>query len=206
MIRGGGSTGDNLFVKPSPGTITLARHGEPALSRKVRLNAAGYGEFWARYEEGGLLQGQTPPAHLVEAAERADLIFVSSRRRAIESARLVVGERTFEEDVRLIEAPLPPPPWPPFIRMSPKLWGFFSRFWWWWFNHHGGQETRRQATRRAREAARMISEAADGGANVLVFAHGFFNAMLGLELMRLGWRRTWGRGYKYWSTRRFERR
>jgi len=90
--------------------------------------------------------------------------------------------------------------------MSPKLWGFFSRFWWWWFNHHAGQETKAQATLRARAAARTISDAADEGRNVLVLAHGFFNAMLGLELMRMGWRRTWGRGWKYWSTRRFERR
>jgi broad specificity phosphatase PhoE len=188
------------------GTITVARHGEPALSRKVRLNPTGYGEFWARYEEGGLLEGQTPPEHLIECAKCAAVIYSSSRRRAIESTRLVVGDRPFEQDIRLIEAPLPPPPWPGFIKLSPKMWGFFSRFWWWWFNHHGGQETRAQASLRAREAAQRIAAHADAGENVLVFAHGFFNAMLGLELTRLGWRRTWGRGYKYWSTRRFERR
>jgi broad specificity phosphatase PhoE len=134
------------------------------------------------------------------------VVFVSSRRRAVESAKLVLGDRAFEPDARLIEAPLPAPPWPGFVKMSPRLWGFFSRFWWWWFNHHAGQETRAQATLRAREMARAISAEADAGKNVLVFAHGFFNAMLGLELIRLGWRRVWGRGYKYWSTRRFERR
>jgi broad specificity phosphatase PhoE len=191
---------------PGSGAITLARHGEPALSRKLTLDAKGYGDFWAKYEEGGLLGDQAAPDHLIEAAKTADLVLVSSRRRAIESARLVMGGRAFAEDARLIEAPLPAPNWPGFVRMSPRLWGFFSRFWWWWFNHHAGQETRAQATLRAREVARRISEAADGGQNVLVFAHGFFNAMLGLELTRLGWRRTWGRGYKYWSTRRFERR
>jgi broad specificity phosphatase PhoE len=191
---------------PASGTITVARHGEPALSRAIRLDVSGYGAFWAAYEEGGLLEGQAAPEHLHEAARAADLVLVSSRRRAIESARLVMGERAFEEDARLIEAPLPPPPWPAFVRMSPRFWGFFSRFWWWWFNHHAGQESRAQATLRAREVARQISEEADRGKNVLVFAHGFFNAMIGLELTRLGWKRTWGRGWKYWSTRRFERR
>lgn len=188
------------------GTITVARHGEPALSRKIKLTPAGYAEFWARYEEGGLLEGQVPPAHLIECARCAGVVYASSRRRAVESARLVVGERVFEQDVRLIEAPLPPPPWPAFVKMSPRLWGFFSRFWWWWFNHHGEQESRAQATLRAREAAARIAAHAEAGENVLVFAHGFFNAMLGLELQRLGWKRVWGRGYKYWSTRRFERR
>ena len=191
---------------PGSGTITVARHGEPALSRRITLDAKGYGEFWGRYEEGGLLQGQSPPDHLIDTAKGADVVFVSSRRRAVESAKLVLGERAFEPDVRLIEAPLPPPPWPAFVRMSPRLWGFFSRFWWWWFNHHAGQETRAQATLRARDMAKAIAAEADAGKNVLVFAHGFFNAMLGMELARLGWKRVWGRGYKYWSTRRFERR
>jgi broad specificity phosphatase PhoE len=191
---------------PGSGTITVARHGEPALSRKIVLDAKGYGAFWATYEEGGLLADQAPPDHLIDTAKDADVVFVSSRRRAVESARLVLGERVFEPDYRLIEAPLPPPPWPGFVRMSPRLWGFFSRFWWWWFNHHAGQETRLQATLRARDMAKAISSEADAGKNVLVFAHGFFNAMLGLELMRLGWKKVWGRGYKYWSTRRFERR
>ena len=187
------------------GTITLARHGEPALSRKVRLTSAGYGDFWGRYELGGLLEGQVPPPDLIETGKAADVVWVSTRRRAIESARLVIGDRQIREDVRLIEAPLPPPPFPGFVSMSPKYWGFFSRFWWWWFNHHAGQETKKAATLRARGIAREMSDAADSGQNVMVFAHGFFNAMLGLELARLGWKRTWGRGYKYWSTRRFER-
>ena len=39
------------------GAIILARHGEPALSRKVRLNAEQYREFWAKYEVVGLSPG-----------------------------------------------------------------------------------------------------------------------------------------------------
>jgi hypothetical protein len=30
--------------------------------------------------------------------------------------------------------------------------------------------------------------------------------MMGLELKRAGWKKVQGRGWKYWSTRRFERR
>jgi broad specificity phosphatase PhoE len=188
------------------GTITIARHGQPAISRDVRLNAAEYEAFWARYEIGGLAEPQSAPEHLTGTAEKADVVFVSTRRRAVESARILVGNREVFEDVRLIEAPLPSPPFPHLLKMSPKLWGFFARFWWWWFNHHKGQETRRQASARAKAAAADISAEADKGKNVLVIAHGFFNAMLGVELRRLGWRKTWGRGWKYWSTRRYERR
>ena len=189
------------------GTITLARHGEPALSRKVRLNPREYGEFWGKYEVGGLVEGQKAPGFLVEWAREADVIWVSSRRRAIESATILLGEGAGTiVDARLIEAPLPPPPWPTFVRMTPKVWGFWARFWWWWFNHHAGQETKADATLRARAVIADIIKSAEDGKNVLVVAHGFFNAMMGLELKRAGWRKVQGRGWKYWSTRRFERR
>lgn len=189
------------------GTITLARHGEPALSRKVRLNPREYGEFWGKYEVGGLVEGQKAPDFLVQWAKEADVVWVSTRRRAIESATILLGEGADTiVDARLIEAPLPPPPWPAFVRLTPRVWGFWARFWWWWFNHHAGQETKAQATLRARAVIADIIRSAEDGKNVLVVAHGFFNAMMGLELQRAGWRKVQGRGWKYWSTRRFERR
>ena len=72
-----------------PGAITLARHGEPALSRKIRFNAPAYGDWWARYEEGGLLPGQTPPTSLLATARDAGTIIASTRRRSIETATAV---------------------------------------------------------------------------------------------------------------------
>src|ERR1700760_1167574 len=66
------------------GAIILTRHGEPDLSRKVRLNAAGYSEWWATYEEKGLKPGQTAPAHLHAAAKDA-VIISSTRPRSVES-------------------------------------------------------------------------------------------------------------------------
>ena len=189
------------------GTITLARHGEPALSRKVRLNPRESGEFWGKFEVGGLVDVLYAPGFLVEWAWVADVIWVSSRRLAIDSATMLLGEGADTiVDARLIEAPLPPPPLPTFVRMTPKVWGFWARFWWWWFNHHAGQETKADATLRARAVIADIIKSAEDGKNVLVVAHGFFNAMMGLELKRAGWRKVQGRGWKYWSTRRFERR
>jgi broad specificity phosphatase PhoE len=188
-----------------PGAIILARHGEPALSRKVKLSAAEYRRFWADYEILGLLPGQTPPATLAKFVEKCGTLVASTRLRSIESAQALAGGREFSRHDMLIEAPLPPPNWPDWIRMSPKMWGFWARVWWWFFNHHEGQETRRQAEARAEEAARMLSELADKGEDVVVLAHGFFNFMVGRALRRRGWRLVWSEGYKYWSMRRFER-
>ncbi len=203
-VAAGGLAAAAYPSAPKPGCIVLARHGEPALSRRIRLNAAGYRRWWAAYEEGGILAGQTPPAELLDLARHADIIFASTRRRAIETAEAVAGGKTFIRDPMFIEAPLPPPPLPGFLKLGPKSWGVIARFTW-WVGYHGGQETRAQAQARAKAASERLAAAALGGADVLLLAHGFFNLMVGLELKRRGWRRMQDRGFKYWATRRFER-
>jgi broad specificity phosphatase PhoE len=188
-----------------PGAIILARHGEPAISRKVILTASEYARFWADYETRGLLPGQSPPALLTSSAAGAGVMISSIRPRAIESAQAVDATRTFSREPILIEAPLPPPPFPGWVRLSPKIWGFLSRFWWWFFNHHAGQESRIEAEARADKAAQMLILRASGGEDVVVLAHGFFNFMIGRALKIRGWRMTASEGFRYWSTRRFER-
>nr|WP_295105541.1 histidine phosphatase family protein [uncultured Caulobacter sp.] len=199
------TTADQAFPSVKSGTITLARHGEPALSRKVKLNAPEYGDWWARYEVGGLKDGQTPPDHLVQIAREADVLIASTRRRAIETAQAVTGGRAFATDPTFIEAPLPPPPWPLWLKMSPKRLGFFARFWWWFFNHHGGQETRAEAEVRAGKAADLLVELSDQGQDVLVVAHGFFNWMIADALKARGLAKLVDEGHAYWSIKRFRR-
>jgi broad specificity phosphatase PhoE len=185
--------------------VILARHGEPALSRRRMLCADEYREWWADYEVGGLAEGQAAPEALVQAAERAGFIIASTRLRSIESAQAVSGDRDFVQDPLFIEAPLPPPHWPRWLRLSPRVWGFTARFWWWWFNHHDQQESRKDAEVRADEAARQLIELAASGQDVLVIAHGFFNTMVGLAMRRRGWPCVEKHGgFRYWSTRRFE--
>ena len=183
----------------------LARHGEPALSRKIKLDARAYDRWWAAYEAGGILPGQTPPEGLMQAAREADVVFCSTRRRAIETAEALALDRPFTRDAMFVEAPLPAPRTPAFVRLGPKAWGVIARFLW-WFGHHGGQESRRAASVRARTVADRLIGEAEAGRDVLVVAHGFFNGMVGVELTRRGWRCVRDRGFRYWSTRRFERR
>jgi broad specificity phosphatase PhoE len=104
-----------------------------------------------------------------------------------------------------VEAPLPPPHWPGWLKLSPMIWGGVARFWWWVFNHHDQQESRREAQARSDEAARLLVELAASGQDVLVVAHGFFNGMVGRSLRKHGFRCTVDGGYKYWAQRRFER-
>lgn len=188
----------------APGCVVIARHGEPALSRQIKLSAAGYRRWWAAYEEGGILDPHKAPVGLLEMARKADVIFASVRQRAVETAEAIVQGKHFIRDPMFVEAPLPPPPWPEFIRLSPKLWGGIARAYW-WLGRHDGQETRPQAEVRARAAAERLSAEADAGRNVVLLAHGYFNHMVGKEMKRLGWKLAAGRGYKYWSARRYVR-
>ena len=189
-------------VAVRPGTITLCRHGEPLLSREVTLDAPGYRDWWARYEEGGIRTDHSPPASLLELARGARVIFASTRRRAQESAEAIVGGREFVRDPVFIEAPLPPPPFPKLFRVGPRVWGFLARLVW-WFGHSEGQERRTQAQARAKLAANRLEGAAQAEGDVLLLAHGFFNWMIGVELKKRGWRMVENRGYRYWSVRRY---
>ncbi|MFZ5670204.1 MAG: histidine phosphatase family protein [Pseudomonadota bacterium] len=201
-------TADNTFattVAARPGAVILARHGEPDLSRKVRLSADEYRLWWGDYETRGLRQGQRAPDGLKDVAQRAGFVIASTRPRSLETARAVCAGRSYAEDPLFIEAPLPPPRWPRWVRLSPRLWGFIARFWWWFFDHNEGEESRAQAQQRADQAARMLADMAQDGQDVLVVAHGFFNGMVGESLKRLGWRCTEDQGFRYWRARRFER-
>jgi broad specificity phosphatase PhoE len=186
------------------GAVILVRHGEPALSRKVRLSAVGYRDWWSRYEEGGLKSGQTPPCALLEAAAKADVLISSTRRRAVESAAAIVAGRPFAEDATFIEAPLPPPHLPDWLKLPPRWWGVISRICWWLLGHNEGQESYAQAKLRAGRAADALIARSRRGEEVLVVAHGFFNLMVGRELEARGWRRSHDEGFQYWSARRFE--
>ncbi|MET4684742.1 histidine phosphatase family protein [Brevundimonas faecalis] len=188
------------------GAIILARHGEPALSRKCMISSDEYRDWWGRYEVGGLRAGQTPPQALLTAAEGAGAIYASTRPRAQETAQAVAAGRDVLVDALFIEAPLPPPRFPKWLKLSPRYWGVVSRFWWHAFDHHDGQETRAQAEIRADQAARILIARASEGQDVLVLAHGYFNHMVGQRLKAHGWRLAHNQGFKYWSQRRFVKR
>ena len=182
--------------------ISLARHGEPALSRKVRLSARGYRDWWAQYEEGGIRKDQTPPAALLDRAARAGALLSSTRLRARETAAAVSGGRTVVSDTLFIEAPLPPPPLPDAIKLSPRLWGVVARTAW-WFGYSEGGETRAQAKVRAAQAAERLIAETESHAEVLLLAHGYFNHMIGVALKARGWRMAENQGYRYWAVRSF---
>jgi broad specificity phosphatase PhoE len=185
------------------GSITLVRHGLPAVDRTVKITAREYEEWWAGYDRAGLAEGETPPVALLDAARDADVVFASTLPRAIATAKAVVGDKPIIEDPVFTEAPLPPPPvWG---RRSPRAWGVWSRTAW-WLGRHAGRESRQGAELRAEAAAATLTARALRGENVVAFGHGWFNRMIRPVLKAQGWKCVYDGGDTYWSFRRYEKR
>ena len=187
------------------GRIITARHGRPDLSRDVSITAREYGEWWARYDESGLHPDERPPAGLIRIAKNARTVLSSTLPRAIETAaKATEGAREVPADPMFVEAPLPPPPLPDFLKLKPGTWGVVSRVFWLFGYAPPGVENNNEAWGRVGDIAARL-EALAGKGDVLLCAHGYLNWMIDRKLRREGWTRTErDGGNHYWSWRIYE--
>lgn len=192
-------------TKPNRGPIIISRHGRPALDRNIgpRLHWSGYIDWWARYEQGPLAEGQEAPQALKDMVADADIVFASGRLRAQQTADNAAPHLTATYDPVFNEAPLPPPRIRGF-RALPKTWNVLARTVW-LTGHSLDGESVSEARVRAKAAALKLHEAA-ADAKVYLAAHGWFNRMLRPELRRLGWVCVSDGGDSYWSYRVYEYR
>ncbi len=136
------------------------------------------------------MPGQTPPDRLRKFVGECGALVSSTRRRAIQSARTMVGEREFPHHEILIEAPLPPPNVPAMAEAVAQDLGFLRP------RSGGGSSTTTRARRtaprprpRADQAAAMLIGLAGGRRDrASSLAHGFFNHLIGRSLKKLGWK------------------
>jgi broad specificity phosphatase PhoE len=187
------------------GRIIVVRHGRPVLNRNEgpRLDWRDYRDWWSRYEQSPLADGQKCPDALIAEVRDDAVLFSSVRPRAMQTADRLARGREVMRDATFNEAPLPPPRWG--ARYLPKTWNKIARVAW-LMGHHDGDEHVRDAKVRASKAAAILVGAATGGADVVLAAHGWFNRMLRPELRRRGWSCVHDGGDKYWSYRIYEKR
>lgn len=184
--------------------IIIARHGKPALSRKVRLTWREFRAWWGKYDEGGLAENQKIPKKIQAIARDADVLVSSSLRRARETAYLLRGRDADMVDEVFVEAPLPPPHLP-FLKLRPKAWGTLARICWFW-GFPDDTENVHDGRRRASRAADILEKHASGGKTVVLTAHGWFNRMIKTHLLRRGWVCVKDQGDLHWKFRRYERK
>jgi len=193
-------------VRPArPGRIIVVRHGRPTLNRNEgpRLDWKAYRDWWSRYEQSSLADGQKCPEALIAEVRDDAVLFSSVRPRAMQTADRLARGREVTRDATFNEAPLPPPRWG--ARYLPKTWNKIARVAW-LMGHHDGDEHVRDAKSRASKAADVLVGAAMKGPDVVLAAHGWFNRMLRPELRRRGWLCVHDGGDRYWSYRIYEKR
>ncbi|MEM9495163.1 MAG: histidine phosphatase family protein [Pseudomonadota bacterium] len=187
------------------GRIITARHGRPDLSRDPWISAREYGDWWTRYDASGLHPDERPPASLIDLAKNAEKVLSSTLPRAIETAsQATKGERDVPANALFVEAPLPPPPFPSWMKLRPGAWGVVSRTLWFCGFAPPGVENHSQAWDRVRQVTALLAEEAERG-DVLLCAHGYLNWMIDRQLRKENWTRVQrDGGNRYWSWRIYE--
>ncbi len=187
------------------GRIITVRHGRPDLSRDLKITAAEFGDWWTRYDRAGLHPDERSPQGLIDLASEARTVLSSTLPRSIETARQATGgKRDVPADPIFVEAPLPPPPAPSFLKLHPAAWGVISRTFWFLGYAPGDIEAHVDTWDRVRNITARLSRHAHDG-DVMLCAHGYLNWMIDRRLRREGWLQTSrAGGNRYWSWRIYE--
>ncbi len=177
--------------------IILVRHGRPAISTEMRTSHRGFREYIDAYEAAGLDPESAPPEELQDLAKELTAVYTSGRPRSQDSARALAPNAELIADPLFVEAPLASPRIP-LLRMQVPKWAVMSRILW-HAGYHPEIENYRRAKHRAVKAANiLIARAHEDGVAALV-AHGYFNAILGRELRRRGFRKSGSHRAQYWN-------
>ena len=177
--------------------IVLVRHGKPAISTKHKTSHHGFADYIDAYEAAGLDPDSAPPEELRDLARGIKAVYTSHRPRSQESAKAIAPHAELIADILFEEAPLASPRIP-LIKLGVPAWAVMSRILW-HAGYHPEIENYRRSKLRAQKAADiLVAKAKNDGTAVLV-AHGYFNAILGREFARRGFRSIGHHRVRFWN-------
>jgi broad specificity phosphatase PhoE len=178
--------------------IVLIRHGQPHIALKPRTGHSGFADYIDDYEAAGLSPSSLPPKELHDLFKELGHVFSSDRPRSRESAERLAPHAELTVDPLFAEAPLASPRLP-FVRMEAPKWAVVSRILW-HAGFHPEIENPRQARARAAKAADILIARARKASQAALVAHGYFNWMIGRQLLKRGFHRTGTHQARYWNT------
>ena len=186
-----------------PLKIILIRHGRPALDVAPRTSHHGFREYIDAYEEAGLDPLDLPPKELQDLVRGLGAMFSSGRKRADESARVLAPHAELIVDPLFVEAPLASPRIPLLTMKVPK-WAVVARILW-HAGYHPEIENYRKAKHRAAEAADILVARARRYQTAALVAHGYFNFLIGRELLRREFRQSGSHRARFWNAVVYQR-
>ncbi len=175
----------NLSMRKSYSkSITLIRHGPPAVSLRQRVQGDRFRKFVERYDAAKIERQARPPSAVQQVMARADRVFASHRPRATHTAELlgVLGPPIINPQFREIEFPVD---FPRHFRFSALTWTIIALTLW-RLGYSARCESFSEARQRAQSAADILEAQTPGGMVVLV-AHGGINRLIAEELRCRGW-------------------
>jgi len=181
----------------APMRIVLIRHGRPAIPTDARTSHSEFRDYIDDYEAAGLDPTSAPPDELQDLVRELTQIYTSGRPRAHDSARALAPNAELIADPLFVEAPLASPRIP-LLRMKVPKWAVVARILW-HAGYHPEIENYRRAKHRASEAADILMKRAGDEGQTALVAHGYFNAMIGRELRRRGFRKAGADRVRYWN-------
>jgi len=177
--------------------IVLVRHGRPAISDGERTCHRGFRAYIDAYEAAGLDPESVPPEEVQDLMKELSAVYTSGRPRAQDSARALAPKAELIADPLFEEAPLASPRIP-LLRLGVPAWAVMSRILW-HVGYHPEIENYRRAKQRAKRAADILAAKAQSEGTTVLVAHGYFNAMIGRELSRRGFRKTGSHRVRFWN-------
>lgn len=181
----------------APMRIVLIRHGRPAIPTNSRTSHSEFRTYIDDYEAAGLDPESAPPEALQDLVKELTAIYTSGKPRSTDSAKALAPNAELIADPLFVEAPLASPRIP-LLRMKVPAWAVMARILW-HAGYHPEIENYRRAKHRASEAADILMKRAGNEGQTALVAHGYFNAMIGRELRRRGFRRSGSHRVKYWN-------
>lgn len=177
--------------------IILVRHGRPAISTDQRTCHRGFRDYIDAYEAAGLDPSSAPPEETQDLLKGLLAVYTSGRPRSQDSARALAPHAELMADPLFEEAPLASPRIP-LVRLGVPAWAIMSRILW-HAGYHPEIENYRRAKHRAKAAADILTAKAQQDGTTVLVAHGYFNAMIGRELARRGFRKTGYHRVRFWN-------
>ncbi|MEL6813370.1 MAG: histidine phosphatase family protein [Cyanobacteria bacterium J06598_3] len=195
-------------------SISLIRHGPPAVSLRQRVRGHQFRQFVERYDAARIERLAAPPSLAQQVMAQADVVFASHRPRALHTAELLgmPVQPVVDPRFREIEFPVD---FPRHFRFSALTWSAIAIALW-----RLGYSSRSEPITRTRQRASVAADlleaqienqmaaSNEGGesapypphsTSVVLVAHGGINRLIAKELRSRGWRgprlphsRHWG--------------
>lgn len=181
--------------------IHLVRHGKPDFwaTRDLKSWVTGkeLSELWQEYTESGILLDSVPSVELLKHSQSIPFVCSSDLKRAIESAHKLSLNGRLHMDPLFREAEIPHGFWP---KLKLPLWGWstITRILW-LIGYSRNCESFVEFRRRSHDAAAWLVERTNEHGEVMLVAHGWFNAAIFYHLKRKGWQADSGFQRRHWG-------